>query len=236
MARQTTSSEGYSQLKILYDVDDVLWPFTQRVFGKLNIPLEKETDFRLENCSLLTADERKTLAYEFQNADNFAKMNFYPAARDILRPEELGAIVGIHSNAYSEAVAQHKLQQIPKLLPELPPEQLTINVVTPETNHKQIPADILAFVDDSPYNIRGSRAKFNFVPRRPWNDNPLMRQVMLENGGKVIQSLQSASLDDIWTTNHYKYIMIVDNLAEINDLIYQLVTKLTHKEANDGQT
>lgn len=231
MTRQMTSPEEHPRLKILYDVDDVLWPFTQRIFNKLNIPLEKETDFHIENCSQLTVGEREVLMYEFQNADNFAKMNFYPAARDILRPEELGAIVGIHSNAYSEGVAQHKLQQIPELLPELPPEQLTINVVTPQTSHKQIPADTLAFVDDSPYNIRSSRAKFNFVPRRPWNDNPLMKQVMLESGGEVIQDFQSVPLDDIWTTDNYKYIMIVDDLATINDLIYQLVTKLTHEEA-----
>ncbi len=231
----TSMQEKAIILKILYDVDDVLWPCTQHVFGKLNIPIERETDFRIENNPELTPTERDAIIHEFQNADNFAEMNFYASARDILRPEELGAMVGIHSNAYSEAIAQHKLRQIPELLSKIRPEQLIVNVVTPQTNRKQISSDILAFVDDSPYNIRGSRAKFNFVPRRPWNDNSLMRKVMLKNGGEIIQDSATAPLDDIWTSDDYKYIIIVDDLVTINEMIYQLVLKLTNKEEQNGK-
>lgn len=209
--------------KVVYDVDDVLWPCTQVVYDKLGLKSAPQEDFHIDNNPHLSAEEKAKLSQAFADVSNFTQMPFYSAARDIFKVEELGAEVEINSNCYSKAILKAKHEQLTQLFDSDLESKLKLNLVTPHSNHKHIPKDVLIFVDDSPYNVAGSDAKYNLVPRRPWNDNPKMRKIA-QKGGKII-------LDNLETlpetiTDRQQYIIFADDLETINQLVYQII-KLT---------
>lgn len=209
--------------KVVYDVDDVLWPCSEVVFDKVGADYNLQEDFRIANDPHFTDVEKQKITDGFHDAQNFAGMSFYPGARDIFKVEELGAEVEINSNCYSEAILKAKREQLTQLFDSNLESKLKLNLATPHSNYKYIPKDVLIFIDDSPYNIANSAAKYNLVPRRPWNDNPKMRRVA-QKGGKIILDNLESLPETI--TDRQQYIIFADDLETINQLVYQIV-KLT---------
>lgn len=216
------SNAKYVIPEIIYDVDDVLWPLVDRVFAKLKIPLEKETDFNFQANKLLTDQEKSDLLASFSDPQTFDQMNFYPGFEDILRPEELGAKVFINSNSYSEAIAKQKRQQIQAVLPNLSKDRLTLNIISDHANKKRIRPNAFIFVDDSPYNIALSDALINILPLKYWNDTEQARRHMLDSGGMIIQPTPE-NLREIVQKPNQKYIIYGKDLPEINQIIYQAI-------------
>lgn len=216
--------------EIIFDVDDVLWPLVDRVFAKLNIPLEKETDFNFQANPVFTDQEKANIMDGFCNPETFNQMNFYPGLQELLRPEELGAKVFINSNSYNEAIAERKRQQLLHQLPNFPESRLTLNVISGHANKKRIRPHAFIFVDDSPYNIALSDALINILPIKPWNDTDAARQQMSESGGMIVEPVLE-KLQEIVQKPNQKYIIYGKNLAEINQIIYQII-KL-NKEQHD---
>lgn len=221
-------STDQKPLKAVYDVDDVLWPCGEVVFNKVGADYNLQEDFRITNDPHFTDEEKQKITDGFHDAKNFVNMPFYPAARDIFKVEALGAAVEINSNCYSEAILKAKHEQLTQLFDSNLESKLKLNLVTPHSNHKYIPKDVLIFVDDSPYNVASSAAKYNLVPRRPWNNNPKMKKVA-QKGGKII-------LDDLETlpetiADNQQYIIFADDLETINQLVHQIV-KLTKEQTS----
>ncbi len=209
------------KLQIVYDVDDVLWPCTETVYRRLGIKIERQTNFRIHEDSAFSPAEQEQIVAAFSNVENFENMQFYDGAEQILEVEQLNAKVVINSNSFSKDIREAKRRQILKLLPSLKASQLQLNLVGSKANHKQISAEVFAFVDDSPYNIASSKAKFNFMPKKPWNTTAAMREIACENHKVIIDNVkgQMAALVE----RPECFVIPVDNLEEAHDLIYQAV-------------
>lgn len=214
------------RLQIIYDVDDVLWPCTETVYDKIGIDIRRQTNFRVHEDTEFSEAEQTKIIQAFSNVENFQKMKFYDGAQQIFEVEKLGAEVQINSNSFSEDIREAKRRQLLKLFPNIKVGQLQLNLVGSKTNHKQISAKVFAFVDDSPYNIASSEAKFNFMPRRPWNTTEAMRQIACGHG-KVLVDNVANELGDLIKRPEC-YVIPVDNLNEVCNLIYQAV-KLKQK-------
>lgn len=208
--------------KVVYDCDDVLWPLTERVCGKYRIPLGKQTVFRIQDDPNLTDTEKQALATSFEEVENFRDMQFYPEISELSEISALGAEVVVNSNCFNEEIAESKRAQLSATLPFLRKEDLCVNVVTPHTNRKTIGDDVLAFVDDSPYNISTSKALINLVPIRSWNTTADAKQIMLSEGGEIIEDWQQA-LPAIVSVNVGKHIIYVKDLAEANAIIKRTI-------------
>ncbi len=218
----STDRPSFASPEIIYDVDDVLWPLVDRVFAKLKIPIEKETDFNFNTNPLLSKQEKRDILAGFRDPQTFHDMNFYYGIQDLLKPEELGARVFVNSNSYSEAIAQQKRQQLRKILPNLSEDRLTLNVITGSANKKHIRQHAFAFVDDSHYNIILSDALMNILPIKNWNNTTNARQMLLDSGGIIIEPTEY-NLREIIQKPNQKYIIYGKDLNEINQIIYQAV-------------
>lgn len=217
-----STNYNYATPEIIYDVDDVLWPLVDRVFARLNIPLEKETDFDFQSNPALTANEKQAILTGFSDPHTFDDMNFYPQLSEILQVEELGARVYINSNSYSADIIERKRAQIQAQLPNFPSERLTLNLITDHANKKQIRANTFIFVDDSPYNIALSNALINILPEKNWNTSEVSRKYMADSGGIFIEPTRK-NLEHIIQNPRQKYIIYSKNLHETTKIIYQLV-------------
>lgn len=216
--------------KVVYDCDDVLWSLTERVCKKYQIPLGKQTVFRIQDDPNLTDAEKQALATSFEEPENFREMQFYPAISDLSDISALGVEIAINSNCFNDEIAKLKRAQLSSTLPFLRKKDLCVNVVTPHTNRKTIGDDVLAFVDDSPYNISTSKALINLVPIRSWNTTADAKQIMLSEGGEIVEDWQQA-LPAIVSVNVGKHIIYVKNLAEAN-LIIKRAIKIARGENN----
>lgn len=225
----TNSETKIKPLKVIYDVDDVLWPCTETIFRQLSIDYAKQDDFKVDNNAKFTAKEKQAAKDAFTEVKNFSNITFYPAARDIFKAEELGAKIEINSNCYAQNIIDVKYKQLQRLFDSKNIEsKLHLNLVTPH-EHKTLPTDTYIFIDDNPYNIANSTAKFNLIPRRPWNTTSKMQQ-LAKSSNKIILS----HLDNLMPRIHdpQRYIIYMDNLDEINQLVYRIVN-LTKEENYD---
>lgn len=209
-------------LEIVYDVDDVLWPLVDRVFARLGIPLEKETDYDFKLNPVFTDKEKQDILAGFSDPHTFDEMNFYPNLPEILQVEKLGAKVFINSNSYSSEIIERKREQLQKQLPDFPSERLTFNLITGQADKKQIRSNTFVFVDDSPYNIALSNALVNILPRKNWNTTKAARQLMIDSGGVIIQSTIK-NLRQVIQNPHQRYIIYSKDLQETIRIIYKLV-------------
>lgn len=208
--------------EIVYDVDDVLWPLVDRVFARLGIPLEKETDFNFKSNPILTDDEKQAILAGFSDPHTFDEMNFYPHLPEILQVEELGAKVFINSNSYSNEIIERKRAQLQNQLPDFPSERLTFNLIKEQADKKQIRANTFVFVDDSPYNIALSDALVNILPKKNWNTTKAARKLMIDSGGIIIQPTIK-NLRQVIQNPHQRYIIYSEDLQETARIIYKLV-------------
>ena len=51
----------------------------------------------------------------------------------------------------------------------LPQSSIKMNIISSDSSSKEVNDDAFILVDDSPYNIRNSNAKYNILIRQPWN-------------------------------------------------------------------
>lgn len=162
---------------VVFDVDDVLWSLNRRVSEITGIDYNKFTTFSIHDNTLLTEDEKRTVLQVYQGHELFEEMKFYSG---VTRINQLNADVRINSNACSEAAAELKRNQVSGIL-NLPAEKIVITVVD-DIKKKKMDDNVFVFVDDSPYNIAASKATFNIVPKKPWNDTDEARKIMRQNG------------------------------------------------------
>lgn len=209
-------------LKVVYDVDNVLWPLNRRVFARLKIDWRKDTTYNVLSNPNLTVAERQAVLDIFHQADTFAQIRFFPDAKDILQVESLGATVRIHSHCYTADIAQSKFQQLRQLLPAIKPAFIKMTIISHDPNHKQIDADAFVFVDDNPYNIITSKAPVNIVPRQPWNTTPEAAQVLTSGRKVLVETGWQAALPEL-ISRHQRCAIMAENLREVNQIVQQAV-------------
>ena len=195
---------GEKLLKVVYDCDDVLWDLNTHVANLKGIDPNCLVNFAMLENEALTMPERRAMLDGFRDAASFVDIKFYDGANEILRAEELGATVMINSNAYNAEIAELKRQQLARLLPEMAPEKMRINVIDPDgACHKEIERDLFIFVDDSPFNIALSEAKINIMPTRLWNVTPKAKEIVRE-----------------------KNVIWIDDLTKINQFVRETLAKM----------
>ena len=195
---------GVKLLKVVYDCDDVLWDLNTHVANLKGIDPDCLVNFAMLENEALTMPERRAMLDGFRDAASFVDIKFYDGANEILRAEKLGATVMINSNAYNADIAELKRQQLVRLLPEMAPEKMRINVIDPDgACHKEIERDLFIFVDDSPFNIALSEAKINIMPTRLWNVTPKAKEIVRE-----------------------KNVIWIDDLTKINQFVRETLAKM----------
>jgi hypothetical protein len=195
---------GEKLLKVVYDCDDVLWDLNTHVANLKGIDPDCLVNFAMLENEALTMPERRAMLDGFRDAASFVDIKFYDGANEILRAEKLGATVMINSNAYNADIAELKRQQLVRLLPEMAPEKMRINVIDPDgACHKEIERDLFIFVDDSPFNIALSEAKINIMPTRLWNVTPKAKEIVRE-----------------------KNVIWIDDLTKINQFVRETLAKM----------
>lgn len=78
---------------------------------------------------------------------------------------------------------------------------MTFNLIIPnQPSFKTLGDHTIAFVDDTPYHMLGSTARFNIMPKCPWNTSP--------EGLRILSNRSVTKLD---------------NLRQINEFVYQRI-------------
>lgn len=209
-------------LKVVYDVDNVLWPLNQRVFTNLKIDPQKDINYNVLSNHLLGTLEREAVLNAFRQTDTFNQIDFYPGANEILGVESFGATVRIHSHCYTDEIAQSKCRQLRQLLPQIKPAFIKMTIISHDPNHKKVDADAFVFVDDNPYNIITSKAPVNVVPRQPWNTTSEAAQVLTSNRKVLVETGWQTALPE-FISRHQCCVIMAENLREVNQIVQQAI-------------
>lgn len=195
--------DNYSRPKVVFDVDDVLWPLGEVVARRLGIDPERYFyQFSVKDNPALTEKEREAIIMAFADPRYFMEIEFFAEIENIMRPRELGAIVKIKSNSFSEQIAKLKIQQLLAVVPGLREDDIQTNIIHYGQSHgKTIDPDTTIFIDDSPYNVATSPATANIMPDLGnWN-----------RGAEAMRIINN------------KPVRYAKSLREINNLVYAQV-------------
>ena len=152
--------------KVVFDIDDTLWGLNSKISEITGISFDKFEEFAIELCTLLTDAEKASVLNMYNSDRLFENIKWFDG---IHRLNDLNAEVFINSNIYRETVDSLKRTQIHEVL-DLDDDHIVLNYITDgSVGVKSIDNDVFIFVDDSPYNIANSKAKYNIMLRRPWN-------------------------------------------------------------------
>ena len=154
--------------KVVFDLDDTLWNLNERAAEILNIDYSKLDTFIVGENNHLTEEEKEKLIKLYSDPYLWKDMKLVPGAKLIKQLENYKAEVYINSNCMNEEVQKYKRSFLSDLI-GLPDERIILNISS--ATHKPMDDDIFILVDDSPFNIQKSNAKYNIIPNKPWNQH-----------------------------------------------------------------
>lgn len=162
------------QKQIVFDMDDVMWDLNRHVLGTLSIPYEKLTTYSIYENPNIAEKEKELILHMYQNTDTYNNIKFCDRIINLINRiykeyPEYG--VKIVSNCCTAAIRDAKMEQLLNVL-VLPKEDIHLHVIDikTETLKKKLPENVFLFVDDSPYNILVSNARYKIMPAKPYND------------------------------------------------------------------
>ena len=155
--------------KVVFDLDDTLWPLNKRACKLANVDFDKIRNFALSENPLVTEDERERLSKVYNSVELWKEIHWFEGARDLKQLEQYNAKVYINSNCLNQDVIDLKRNFLSKEL-NIPDDQIILNLIK-SAKDKPLDDDMFIFVDDSPFNIIKSTATYNIVPNKPWNQN-----------------------------------------------------------------
>lgn len=208
--------------KVVYDVDDVLWGLNRRVFDALKLDISLHITYDIDINPYFSKADVARINAKFADGATFEKMEFYPGAADILAIEPLGAEVYIHSNCYSQAVADAKLHQLRELLPLLPEERIAMNFVSSSITTKKLDQDILVLADDSPYNIAKSHALVNIMPNKTFNVSSDAEKIMTDSGKIMCTGDYRQALPELLERGT-SCVVRAEDLLEVNQMVHDII-------------
>ena len=156
---------------IVFDLDDTLWHLNKRASELTGIDFNKLKTFVTRENPLLTEEEKTILLDIYANPILWEKIEWIDGAKSIYSFEQLADDIRIYiiSNCMNQQVADYKRSFLSKEL-GIPDNQIILNVSIGAKKKKMID-NVYIFVDDSPYNIADSKAKYTIIPNKPWNQN-----------------------------------------------------------------
>lgn len=157
-----------SKNKVVFDVDDTLWGLNDRICASLGIDKSVIHDFNIRKNKSLTDAEKSALLRAYSDVDFFRNIKWFRGIELLNNLFNKGVDVRISSNCMTAYIANVKTEQLlHKLI--LPQSSIKMNIISSDSSSKEVNDDAFILVDDSPYNIRNSNAKYNILIRQPWN-------------------------------------------------------------------
>lgn len=152
---------------VVFDLDDTLWNLNEKACKIAGVDYNKIRNFKLHENLLLTDSEKDKLWELYQNPMLWKDLEWLDGAKDIKDLESDEVEVWLVSNCLNINVEQFKRSILSKEL-GLPDNRIMLNVKV-SVGDKKMPENTYIFVDDSPYNLNDSTAKYKIIPDRPWN-------------------------------------------------------------------
>lgn len=172
--------------KVIFDIDDTLWGLNAKISKHTGIPLHKFVTFKLEMNPELSDKEKQLVLDWYSTSQLFENIEWFEG---IDRINNLKADVYINSNIYSSEIEQLKRSQIHDVLDIEDDHIILNNVNNGSVGIKNIDSDTFIFVDDSPYNILHSKAKYNIMLNRPWNTSEYGQSIIGDTSVIICNSL-----------------------------------------------
>lgn len=152
---------------VVFDLDDTLWPLNIKAYNMANVDINKMNTFILSENENITKEEQDRIMAVYNNPKLWENINYEPKALEIYKLQQLGAKVYINSNCLNDDVAAYKRSILSRDF-NLPEDQIILNVSS-HAKKKNMIDNMYIFADDSPFNIANSKAKYNIVPNKTWN-------------------------------------------------------------------
>lgn len=178
---------------IVFDLDDTLWDLNKKACKLTGVYYHKLRTFLTTENPYLTDKEKVDLLNIYQNPILWENIEWINGAKAISSFEMLADDVKVYiiSNCMNQAIADKKRSFLSKEL-DIPDSQIILNVEKCATEKKMID-DIYILVDDSPYNIAQSKAKYTIIPNKPWNqevENPNTDLFRLNNLNNILDFIR----------------------------------------------
>lgn len=175
---ETTLSQFVNRYKVVFDIDDTIWPYTQKIAKMADVSYEDWIDFHTLNPRF-TSEQKDKITAAYHSPDPYREMVFYDGFADILQLEAHGALVQFKSNSFTQELLDLKEEHLRAVLPQLRPEQLILCVVDVAQNtQKRFDDDTFIIVDDNPHSIAKAKAPYAIMPQVPWNQSAEMRALV----------------------------------------------------------
>lgn len=191
---------------VVFDIDDTLWPLTDRVTDVLNLPRGILTEYYAKNNTHLPDSMIDNVLKCYANPEIFTNINWFDGVERI---NEMNADKYVCSNCLSEAVIRQKRIEIPEKLIITDSKILLHLINDTGAKDKELPDNMFILFDDSPYNVAKSTAQHNIVVRRAHNVTHRAYQIMHKNG--------------------FKNVYMVDTLNEGLDIAFRLLEEANSK-------
>lgn len=164
-------------MKIVFDMDDILWDFAGKIYRNLNLDENMMTAFDVYESSLSRLDADRFF-HELMEPSYFDEVVWFDGIEKMSQMIQMGVEIYINSNCNSEEAKEKKTRALLKI-PGIVEKKIILNVNT-ENKHspKDIGPDVDIFVDDCPANIAYSKAKLNILRTKPYNITETAKEEM----------------------------------------------------------
>lgn len=151
-------------MKIVLDMDDVMWGMNEIVCARLGIDINKLHKYDVGTNTMLTESEKSILLREYSNPDTFKDIEWSDGVLEIPLLTSLGAEVYLNSKANSDGVVRQKHIELSKI-DVIPRGNINIGIGA----SKVIGDDVEIFVDDCMEHHISNQVAYNILIDKPWN-------------------------------------------------------------------
>lgn len=162
---------------IIFDMDDVMYDFNEKVARLTGVPYHKFTQFNTYTNPNFTEEERQRVLKAYKDPFTYRNIQFdkkmIACINDLYGNWPYNVLIS--SNCASKAIRDIKMEQLLDVI-DLPEADIHLNVIDMRTGsfQKELPRGLYMLVDDSEYNIAQADAKHLIMPARRHNENVLV--------------------------------------------------------------
>lgn len=157
------------RVKVVWDIDDVMWRQNYEASRSCGIPFEKLVDFHANENPLLTDAEKARLNACYADPEHFRDIQWGAGLEKIPDLAKCGVTSQLNSNSFSAMVRGLKVAQLRWQIPRIEELEQRFGLVNDKTTiKKRFDDDAVILVDDSPYNAHIFPGHYVVTPFTPW--------------------------------------------------------------------
>lgn len=166
-------------IKVVWDVDDIMWPQNYEAAKACGIEFERLVDFRVNENELLTTEEKQRLNARYASLEHFRNIPWCRGLANIPGLAAYGVRSQVNSNTFSAEGRNLKVMQLHQQIPRLDELAQRFDLVNEKnTGKKRFDDDAMILVDDSPYTIAEFPGPIAVTPVTPWIITPKAQALM----------------------------------------------------------